>query len=110
MSGYGGGIYWLVYKISNAGVQPTWRPGAANISAGALNGFVPLIYGITQQITTLNFGNSWIRGNNAAGSLIHLSSSSTFDNPYASNINTSQSSSTTLTGNVLGFLLHTVDF
>lgn len=110
MSGYGGGIYWLVYKISNAGVQPTWRPGAAAFTPGQVNNTVALIYGITQQITALNFGVSFVRANNAGGTLQHFTGLSTFDNPYANNINTLQSSSTTLAGNILGCLLHTVDF
>jgi hypothetical protein len=33
----------------------------------------------------------------------------TFDNPYSNTINTLQSTSTTLTGNGSGFILHTVD-
>lgn len=109
MSGYGGGVYWVVYKISNSGVQPTWRPGAG-LGAGVLNSFATTIYGITQQAASLTFNTSPIRYNNGGSSFQHFSGLSTFDNPFANNIDTLQNSSTTLNGNPLGFILHTVDY
>ncbi len=106
MSGYGSGVYWLVYKITNGGVQPTWRPGSASQTAPVL--LTNAIYGVTQFITTNTF-QSGFRANNAQGSLQVFTGLTTFDNPYSNTINTLQSSSTTTTGNLLGFLLNTVD-
>jgi hypothetical protein len=106
MSGYGGGLYWLVYKISNSGVQPTFRPGS---SATIQNIQTPLYltYGPVLGFTSNTYqGNQ--RMNNAGNSFQHFSGLSTFDNPYSNTINASQNTSTTITGNALGFLLHTV--
>jgi hypothetical protein len=107
-SGYGAGIYWMVYEVSNGGVQPTFRPGSGNVAAflGQI-GFQ--IYGITQTFTSNTFGPGFARFNNAGNSFLSFSGLTTFDNPYSTTISTAQSTSTTLTGNPLGFLLHTVD-
>jgi hypothetical protein len=104
-SGYGGGAYFLVYKISNAGVQPTWRPGqnqSANISQTAQ------IYGVHLTTTPLNYTVGATRYNNSGFNYMAFSGLTTFNNPYSNTINTLQSTSTTLTGNGSGFLLHTV--
>ena len=106
MSGYGAGVYWIVYKITNGGVQPTWRPGQSSSTASIV--FMNAIYGVNQQITTNTFGNS-IRGNNAGGTLQVFTGSTTFDNPYSTNLPSLQSSSTTIAGNPPGFTLNTVD-
>ena len=103
-SGYGAGIYWLVYKISNGGVQPTWRGGQGFI---AQNIVASSIYGNTQQITANTFQVSPIRGNNLANSFQVFTGTTTFNNPFSSTLNTTQSSSATITGNMPGFILHT---
>lgn len=104
-SGYGGGLYFLVYKISNAGVQPTWRPGTANPAATNQ----PQIYGFIQSFTPLTYQAQSIRVNNPAGTMMVFSGLTTFDNPYSNTINTAQSTSTSVAGNGAGFVLHTVD-
>jgi hypothetical protein len=106
MSGYGSGVYWIVYKITNGGVQPTWRPGQSSqiVSSALMNS----IYGINQQITTNTF-NSSIRANNSNSTLQVFTGSTTFDNPYSTNLPSLQSSSTTIVGSPLGFTLNTVD-
>ena len=106
MSGYGAGAYWLVYKITNGGVQPTWRPGQASSFLGLI--LQQAIYGVNQQFTTNTYGGS-LRTNNAGGSLQVFTGSTTFDNPYSTNLPSLQSSSQTIAGNPLGFLLNTVD-
>lgn len=107
-SGYGGGVYFLVYKISNGGVQPTWRPGASAIAlqVGAQS---ISIYGMTQQFTSLTFNSNNPRTNNGGANNMVFSGLTTFDNPYANTINTLQSTSTNITGNAPGFILHTID-
>lgn len=107
MSGYGAGLYWLVYKISNSGVQPTFRPGA-NQQASLLNQLYFPIYGMTLGFTT-NTYQGFNRYNNTANQFQSFSGLTTFDNPYSNTINTAQSTTTNLTGLGMGFLLHTVD-
>jgi hypothetical protein len=107
MSGTGAGVYFLVYKISNSGATPTYRPGSP-VSLGNINGTSSLAYG-----PILSFANTYlttqaIRGNNAAVSYLSFSGLSTFDATYSNTINTLQSSSTSLTGNALGMLLNTI--
>jgi hypothetical protein len=107
-SGYGGGLYFLVYKISNGGVQPTWRPssysGGLTISTQSQQ-----IYGLAQQFTTTVFSSQTTRLNNSQVNMMSFSGLTTFDNPYSNTINTLQSTSTTVSGNGAGFILHTVD-
>lgn len=107
MSGYGAGVYFLVFKITNGGVQPTWRPGVGQV--GTLLSSVSNIYGITQSVAANNFSTTQFRTNNSAGTLQVFTGTTTFDNPFSSTLNTTQSSSTTITGNMPGFILHTVD-
>jgi len=106
MSGYGAGAYWIVYKITNGGVQPTWRPGQVSAFLGTI--LSQAIYGVNQQITTNTYSGS-LRGNNAGGSLQVFTGSTTFDNPYSTNLPSLQSSSQSIAGNPLGFTLNTVD-
>ena len=105
MSGYGAGVYWLVYKISNGGVQPTWRGGVGN-----LQGLVGIntIYGSIQSFTTNTYTSQPFRFNNTAGNFQAFTGTTTFNNPFSSTLNTTQSSSTSITGNMPGFILHTV--
>jgi hypothetical protein len=105
-SGYSGGIYFLVYKISNGGVQPTWRPGQntnANIAVATQ------IYGVHLTTTALTYGTQPARFNNSGFNYMSFTGLTTFDNPYSNTINTLQSTSTSLAGNGGGFILHTVD-
>ena len=106
-SGYGAGVYWLVYKISNGGVQPTVRFGAAQTTT-VLNQITFPIYGPVLGFTT-NTYQSFNRYNNAPNTFQSFSGLTTFDNPYSNTINTAQSTTTTLTGAAAGITLHTVD-
>jgi hypothetical protein len=105
-SGYGAGVYWLVYKISNSGVQPTWRGGLGNTTQ-LTN--VSQIYGVTQSTTANVFSSALFRTNNVGGNFQAYTGTTTFDNPFSATLNTTQSSSTTLTGNMPGFILHTTN-
>jgi len=107
MSGYGSGIYWIVYKISNSGVQPTFRPGAT-ATALALSNTSQLQYGVILGFTTNTYTGQYFRPNNGAGSLMVFSGTSSFDNPYPTTIINTQSSLTNIAGNALGMILHTV--
>jgi hypothetical protein len=107
MSGYGSGLYFLVFKVSNGGVQPTWRPGNG-VQVTTYQNNANQVYGVVQTFTTATFGTQMVRGNNAGASLLVFTGLTSFDSTYSSTINTSQSSSTTITGNLPGFLLHTV--
>lgn len=104
-SGYGAGVYWLVFKISNSGVQPTWRPGQ---SFGIQTQVTSMMYGITQQFIANLFNQVPFRFNNAAANVQAFTGTTTFNNPFSSTLNTTQSSSTTLTGQAPGFILHTI--
>ena len=108
-SGYGAGIYWLVYEITNGGVQPTWRPSAH------AQGVIPFNlstqqYGMAQGLTTNQFQGQ-PRYNNATpiSGFYSFSGLTTFANPFPSTITTAQSTSTSVGGNGAGFILHTVD-
>lgn len=107
-SGYGGGIFWLVYKITNGGVQPTWRGGAQPGNTYIVNSSTQQ-YGITQQFTTLTFNNTSIRWNNTNLQNMVFTGLTTFDAVYSNTINTLQSSSTTVAGIAPGFILHTTN-
>jgi hypothetical protein len=101
MSGYGGGIYFLVYKISNGGVQPTVRFGASFTSASA-GGF----YGLCQNLQN-NFQAAGARTN---GGLFQVfSGQTTFDAPFGTDLPTKQSTLINFSSSNLGFILHTVD-
>lgn len=106
-SGYGGGIYFLVFKISNSGVQPTYRPGSTGIPVGFFTQNAQ-IYGFTETFTPSTYSINTCRTNNAGANLMVFSGLTTFNNPYSNTINSAQSSST-LAGNAPGFILHTVD-
>lgn len=106
MSGYGAGIYWLVYKITNGGVQPTWRPGQQSSTIPVL--LTNAIYGVNQQVSTNTYTNS-IRANNAGATLQVFTGSTSFDNPYSTNLPSLQSTLGNVSGLPAGFLLNTVD-
>ena len=106
MSGYGAGVYWIVYKITNGGVQPTWRPGQASVTAPVLA--MGQIYGLIEQFTTNTYQNQ-MRGNNSSANLYVFTGSTSFSNPFGTDLPSLQSTSTTITGNAFGFLLKTVD-
>lgn len=106
MSGYGAGVYWLVYKISNSGVQPTVRFGATG-QATLLNQILFPINGQVLGFTT-NTYQQFNRYNNTANNLQVYTSLTTFDNPYSNTINSQQSTTTNITGVGAGCILHTV--
>jgi hypothetical protein len=99
MSGYGGGIYWIVFKVSNAGVQPTVRfgTGTAQFAVGS--------YGQVAQITP----NSYTVQQRNNGTWQVFSGQTTFDNPFGTTIASRQSTTTNIAGSNLGIILHTVD-
>lgn len=99
MSGYGGGVYWIVFKVSNSGVQPTVRFGSnvANL-AGSFQ-----IYGMTQGVNGVYSASPRLNGNFAA-----YTGTTTFDNPFSVNLPTTQSTTATINGSTLGFILHTI--
>jgi hypothetical protein len=103
-SGYGAGQYWLVFKITNSGVRPTWRAGQG--------------FSSDQPAATRFYGNAvnfngtiqlpW-RGNNGGNSVQVFSGTTTFNNPFSTALASTQSSLTSLAANPIGFVLHTVD-
>jgi len=100
MSGTGAGPYFLVFKISNGGVQPTFRQGAGNIYQGSASAF----YGhAINPAGTAYSGVVKLNGSNYV-----YSGTSTFQNPYPSSIATTQSSTATIAGNSFGILLNVV--
>jgi hypothetical protein len=99
MSGTGAGPYFIVWKVSNGGVQPTVRIGAG----GTYPGSPTLFYGIIPTITG-NYGTPIrVNGNNYV-----YSGTSTFQNPYSTSIASTQSSTSNITMNTFGLALHTV--
>lgn len=104
-SGYGAGLYFLVYKIANAGVQPTIRFGAG---AQLVQTQSVGILGVSKTPGS-NTYNQPVPVNSSIGSLV-LSGQTTFDNPFASTIPNTQSQTTTFNGSPIGFILHTTNF
>lgn len=107
-SGYGAGIYWLVFKISNAGVQPTWRGGSGGGTLAALNQSTQ-IYGVSEGILANTYSASNVRFNNSGSSLQVFTGLTTFDAVYSNTINTLQSTSGSVAGLSPGFILHTTN-
>jgi hypothetical protein len=105
MSGYGSGIYWVVFKVSNSGVQPTVRFGSSQTSTNvtAQSG----IYGIFQTLSANQFSGQAGYRNNGVWQV--FSGTTTFDNPFASTLNTTQSTTGSIAGSNLGMILHTID-
>jgi hypothetical protein len=106
MSGTGAGVYFLVYKISNSGVQPTYRPGSTTISN--LTSTSSLSYGPVLLLSNAYSSAQTIRGNNTSSNFLSFSGLSTFDSTYSNTINTLQSSNASLAGQAAGLLLHVV--
>lgn len=104
-SGYGGGVFFIVYKVSNGGVQPTIRFGPS--SASVLVTSIPIL-GFSKSIA-INAYQFLTPVNSGLQSLV-LTGETSFVNPYPVTITNSQSTSTTINGSNLGFLLHTTNF
>jgi hypothetical protein len=66
------------------------------------------IYGVNQQVSTNTYTNS-IRANNAGATLQVFTGSTSFDNPYSTNLPSLQSTLGNVSGLPAGFLLNTVD-
>lgn len=98
MSGYGSGIYWIVFKVSNTGVQPTVRFGQGALPA--LQG----MYGMTSSLTT----GTYTQQPRYNGNWMVFSGQTTFDNPFGTNLASRQSTTITINGSSLGIILHTV--
>lgn len=105
MSGYGAGIYWLVFKISNSGVQPTVRFGGNVV--GQLPNLGGSVYGLSAGLVANQYGLAPYRLN---GSFQVFSGQTTFDNPFGTNLPSLQSTTQTFNGANLGFLLHTTNY
>ncbi|CAB4137411.1 hypothetical protein UFOVP323_24 [uncultured Caudovirales phage] len=100
MSGSGAGVYFVVFKVSNGGVQPTFRPGS--LTLGLPN--VQIAYG-----PALNLAGTLIASpvrTNATN--IVYSGTSTFQNPFPTSIASTQSTTASIAGNSFGQTLHVV--
>ena len=100
MSGTGAGPYFLVFKVSNGGVQPTVRIGTGGFYTAIPNVFygqVPAVNGINYTTPIRINGNNYV-----------YSGTSTFQNPYSTSIASTQSSTAAIAMNTFGFALHTV--
>ena len=102
MSGTGAGPYFVVFKISNGGVQPTFRPGTRGVGYPAFNALT--FYGPVLNLAGTTYGTPF-RTNN---SNFVYSGTSTFQNPYTSSIASTQSTTATIAGATFGMLLHVV--
>lgn len=102
-SAYGAGVYWVVVKISNSGVQPTVRYGIGQTPLSPTN--VPTnIYGFTK----LPGQNGYVNAAAANGNALVFSGQTTFDNPFANTIYTTQSTTASIATTVPGVILHTI--
>ena len=99
MSGYGGGLYWVVFKVSNGGVQPTVRFGAGALAQ------IQGQYGMFQTLTPNQYSNTL----RLQPSWQVFSGQTTFDNPFGTDLVSKQSTTSTIAGSALGMILHTVD-
>jgi hypothetical protein len=100
MSGYGGGLFFVVYKISNGGVQPTVRFGNGPLSNGGG------AYGQTINIQGTGYTSApRLNGNQYQA----FSGQTTFDAPFGTDLPSKQSTLVTFSSNNLGIILHTVD-
>lgn len=103
MSGYGGGIYWLVWKITSSGT-PTVRFGGSPTLVNLGNASTASLGFTTALGTPTSILNPWkLNGNNMV-----LSGQTTFDNPFSNTLNTTQSTTASIQTNGFGFALHTV--
>lgn len=98
-SGYGGGIYWMVFKVSNAGVQPSVRFGNGTIANGL---------GAYGQIASLT-PNAYTQQFRVQGNWMVFSGQTSFATSFGTNLPSLQSSTANIAGSNLGFILHTVD-
>jgi len=101
-SGYGGGLYWVVIKISNGGVQPTIRYGATSLTN--ISNIISWIYGYSLGLQSGTY-SSPIRLN---GNFQAFTGTTAFANPFPSTLPTTQSTAGTVNGTNLGMILHTV--
>lgn len=102
MSGTGAGPYFVVFKISNGGVQPTFRQGSRAIAYPAFNALS--FYGPVLNLAAAIYGTPF-RSN--ANNFVY-SGTSTFQNPYTSSIASTQSTTSSIAGATFGMLLHVV--
>jgi hypothetical protein len=106
-SGYGAGLYFSVFKVSNSGVQPTIRFGGPT---GGTN--IPLVSNLIlgfSKTATINQYQFAVPVSQQINALV-LSGQTTFDNPFSSTIYTTQSMNNNILGSGLGFILHTTNF
>jgi hypothetical protein len=100
MSGTGAGPYFVVFKITNGGVQPTFRPGAQVTG--------PLLQTVFYGFVLNPAGTSYGVPIKTQNSNIVYSGTSTFQDPFPTSIASTQSSTASIAGNAFGILLHVV--
>lgn len=106
MSGFGGGIYFFVYKITGASTA-SFRGGTSTVPV-AVTSVGSQIYGLVESFIPNIYSQTVFRGNNPAGGMMVFSGATSFANPFSTSVNTAQRTDTTVTGNQPGFLLHSV--
>lgn len=103
-SGDGGGVYFLVMKISNGGVTPTIRFGAGGVGFGISTSF---INGVTKTPGVNLYSSNPVPISSGVNSLV-FSGQTTFDNPFSTSLPSAQTQTQTINGSNLGFILHTI--
>lgn len=103
-SGYGAGLYFAVYKISNSGVQPTIRFGAG--TSVVLN-FSSTILGVSKNPGSNQFNTQPVPINSGINALV-FSGTTNFANPFPTTLPSTQNQTSTINGANLGFILHTI--
>lgn len=102
MSGYGGGVYWIVFKVSNSGVQPTIRFGGIFQASNNPVLFASSIYGHCASVAGLPTLSTPLRTN---GNFQIFSGQTTFDNPFPTDLNSKQSTVLGVNGTTLALSL-----
>lgn len=104
-SGYGGGLFFLVFKFGGAS-NPNVRYKS---TAGIPSGFNLVgVYGFANDLATTTPYTNYIRLNSTgAGRYQYFSGQTSFQNPFPTNLDTLQDTRAGMTGNAPGFLLHT---
>jgi len=106
-SATGSGVYFMVYKYSNAGVQPTLRLNSQVVSP-LITSFESSTLGLVQSFLTNNYSVGFrFNGLNR----MVFTGASTFDSSFSySTISSAQSTTSSVVGGVFGFNLHVNDY
>jgi hypothetical protein len=103
-SGYGGGFYFMVWKLSNSGVTPTVRPSTIPTNSAYLNGLWATKIGFTLSTLGTAIGSPLKAG--IAAQTITYSGLSTFNTTYSAGDVATYS--TSVTTPIYGFALNTI--